>query len=266
MERSEVDYWLRRDALSLREAILLLEDKDPNCIEPPYSKQYYEIESLAISSNRANRLLTLTGVPLKKTTFTIYPPKRNPFLRGRDELWRSPDVEVITKPKEKIDKQGDNPNIDPFVFARWAESKWFSIGEFYKEYISINERRLDSLVDDTCIVDSSAETTAEKHSIEATNLEITDKQDEIFSPVPQWEAEMNRTYAVTPERWTLLKILYGAYIEEWNTERIANFVNISKGSVSRKLREAKEFAYHDPAGPHLPQLPVPKKRRKKTMR
>jgi len=112
-------YWVKQDAWTLREAILLLESKDPHITRKEYSGYFREIEASIIRSKNATTFETIAD----SVIVPFYPQRQakrpcNPFTSAHRR--NEPTLETIPETKQLA-------NIRPLDFLDWAMSKEYVI-------------------------------------------------------------------------------------------------------------------------------------------
>lgn len=129
MDKTEWEYWIRLDAWTLREAILLLEEKDPRNSNPPYSKFFYEVQQMAIRSNRAGKLKTIYGRPLMQCTIKISPNVSTPRPRIMMRLHETFGERQYNQqsPGEIVNNSAGTDGVFPLIFLDWAQEKGLSL-------------------------------------------------------------------------------------------------------------------------------------------
>lgn len=158
MEEVNWGFWIKCDAWTLREAILLLEGREPEGAEPPYSDFFYRIERLAIRSNRARKLLSIDGRPFLKSTIekSVSGDRRGTALgQGAQNIIAEAVVRnqrilsgiyeddvVHLQKKEIISSEAESIGVDPRIFLEWAVGNDCRINENLSGLldVSVNER------------------------------------------------------------------------------------------------------------------------------
>lgn len=137
MNDDEWAHWIQLEAWTLKEAILLLEEKDPKKNGLSFSDFFYKIEDIAIRANMAGSLQTISRKPLCHCMRKVTAEEAKGMLRPK-----APFPPLLVYGRKMVENESSKEvGIKPFIFLKWANDNNLSLNQHLMS--ALNENNTD---------------------------------------------------------------------------------------------------------------------------